>query len=252
MYTFLLLFYNVNMPDTLILPFFVVCLIWVTVSLAVGIGYSVNYQYYAPNGYWCWIQHRYLPAQYASEYAWMWLTALINIVLYIPLYFRLRGNIVVYGWSARWRWMENSKDAWGGVGSQSTPSAARNMLWFVLFHLSLPLYPLVPNDLRLFSQVSSRLCNHGPPHLRDPLPVVLLAQCLLPSNDVLRRPPRPQRRHQRGALHPHTTCPSSSPPTTLVEQSIVLVTRPRRHDAAARHRSESCVKHVLFADVAEA
>ncbi|KDQ09241.1 hypothetical protein BOTBODRAFT_37150 [Botryobasidium botryosum FD-172 SS1] len=129
-HTFVLLFFNVQMPSTPIVPSLVIVLIWLIVGLAVGIGSTVNPQYYAPTGYWCWIQHQYVAGQYASEYAWMWFTALVNIVLYVPLYFRLRGNITVGGRSIRWRWLKSSQDAWNGARANEASAAARKMLWY--------------------------------------------------------------------------------------------------------------------------
>ncbi|KAG9031593.1 hypothetical protein FRB95_002522 [Tulasnella sp. JGI-2019a] len=43
----------------------------------------------------CWISDGYDNSRLFAEYIWMWSAALINIAFYIPLYFRVRGNITV-------------------------------------------------------------------------------------------------------------------------------------------------------------
>lgn len=43
----------------------------------------------------CWINPKYLGSRIAGEYFWLWFTCILNIILYVPLYFYLRGNISV-------------------------------------------------------------------------------------------------------------------------------------------------------------
>lgn len=45
--------------------------------------------------FWCWIGSKYEAERIAGEYFWLWACALISIVLYLILFFRLRGNIDV-------------------------------------------------------------------------------------------------------------------------------------------------------------
>lgn len=41
----------------------------------------------------CWITSSYPAQRIALEYAWMWMAALINIILYIPITLVLKGFI---------------------------------------------------------------------------------------------------------------------------------------------------------------
>ena len=45
--------------------------------------------------YWCWI-HGYLVWRIFSEYVWMWIALFVSLVVYIPLYFWMRGYLLVH------------------------------------------------------------------------------------------------------------------------------------------------------------
>ncbi|QRV81876.1 G protein coupled glucose receptor regulating Gpa2 protein [Ceratobasidium sp. AG-Ba] len=85
--------------------------------------------FYAPTPYWCWISQQYSKERIAGEYIWLWLAGFGNILLYIPLFFILRGNVVWdqdQGWrSLRWRRLSSSlpgRSAEGLVGPEDTES----------------------------------------------------------------------------------------------------------------------------------
>jgi hypothetical protein len=44
--------------------------------------------------YWCWISSHYFVERLAGEYLWLWI-ALISAILYIPLYFWVKGYLEV-------------------------------------------------------------------------------------------------------------------------------------------------------------
>ncbi|KAF8604760.1 hypothetical protein BDV93DRAFT_573187 [Ceratobasidium sp. AG-I] len=48
--------------------------------------------FFAPTGHWCWINHKYFWEGVLGEYMWMWMAGVGNIVVYIPLFFVLRGH----------------------------------------------------------------------------------------------------------------------------------------------------------------
>ncbi|KAJ3517235.1 hypothetical protein NLJ89_g633 [Agrocybe chaxingu] len=52
--------------------------------------------------YWCWISSHYLLWRIFAEYIWFWITLAFSILVYIPLYFWVRGNIVIHD-PAWWR-----------------------------------------------------------------------------------------------------------------------------------------------------
>jgi hypothetical protein len=45
--------------------------------------------------YWCWIGDRYTAERIFGQYLWLWLTLLVSIMSYIPLFFWARGYITV-------------------------------------------------------------------------------------------------------------------------------------------------------------
>ncbi|KZT40448.1 hypothetical protein SISSUDRAFT_477102 [Sistotremastrum suecicum HHB10207 ss-3] len=68
----------------------IVSLIWSFVILVTSISLGVHRNrvdpYYGNTKYWCWIRSpTYWKDGIALEYAWMWMTALVNILLYIPV-----------------------------------------------------------------------------------------------------------------------------------------------------------------------
>jgi len=53
-----------------------------------------------PSPYWCWIGAR--PGlQIGGEYVWLWIAALVSILLYVPLFFVIRGNLDI---DEHWWW----------------------------------------------------------------------------------------------------------------------------------------------------
>ncbi|KDQ15112.1 hypothetical protein BOTBODRAFT_174281 [Botryobasidium botryosum FD-172 SS1] len=134
-HTFSVLFFKWSPPTSPRLAACVVAAIWTFCILVVVIGSSVNPGYYGPNGYWCWITEKYHAQQIASEYAWMWATAFLNVLLYIPLFFILRGNILVTGYHIEWR-RTREKEAWETPDrSRRDTAIARQMLWYPLAYI---------------------------------------------------------------------------------------------------------------------
>ncbi|KAF8515580.1 hypothetical protein JB92DRAFT_2914550, partial [Gautieria morchelliformis] len=77
--------------------YLIVAAIWIYVILFAVIGATVfddgDNRYITPEPYWCWIGSRHTGAQLAGEYVWMWLCALVSLILYVPLCFCLGGYI---------------------------------------------------------------------------------------------------------------------------------------------------------------
>lgn len=71
--------------------------VWVFVALLILLGNVLNRKsgkgYERPTPYWCWIGEPYLKWRILGEYVWFWMTLLVSIITYIPLYFWSRGNI---------------------------------------------------------------------------------------------------------------------------------------------------------------
>ncbi|KIM89215.1 hypothetical protein PILCRDRAFT_61176, partial [Piloderma croceum F 1598] len=79
-------------------------IIWLFILLFVVVGITVHTGggnfYETPTPYWCWIGERYTAERIFGQYLWLWLTLLVSILSYIPLFFWARGYITVD--SQRW------------------------------------------------------------------------------------------------------------------------------------------------------
>jgi len=75
--------------------------VWILTGLLVGINIAANgmYDFYGPTGFWCWILPEYSVQRTATDFAFMWITAAINIVAYVVLALYLRGYIETARWS---------------------------------------------------------------------------------------------------------------------------------------------------------
>ncbi|KAI9508436.1 hypothetical protein F5148DRAFT_1149032 [Russula earlei] len=78
---------------------FTLCL-WITVGLVVAINMGVDgaYHFYGPTGFWCWIASKYSIQRIAADYAFFWITAASNIVIYSILFLYIKGYIATNGW----------------------------------------------------------------------------------------------------------------------------------------------------------
>ncbi|KAG8893797.1 hypothetical protein FRB99_001703 [Tulasnella sp. 403] len=92
-HTFLVLVMQWRPPDDLRLPLGIVATIWVYLLCAFTIPGSVLDNYYGATLYWCGIEVRWIGLHLALEYSIYWITAIINICLYVPLFLYLRGNL---------------------------------------------------------------------------------------------------------------------------------------------------------------
>lgn len=129
LHTFFVLFFRWSPPSSPFLAFVTIGLIWFIIVLDIVIGNATHEHYFGQNGHWCWINDKYHAEEIASEYLWMWFTALLNVFLYVLLFFCLRGNIVVMGSRIRWRWI-GAGETWVFPDIALHHAAiARRMLW---------------------------------------------------------------------------------------------------------------------------
>ncbi|KZV75490.1 hypothetical protein PENSPDRAFT_748391 [Peniophora sp. CONT] len=68
------------------------------VILVVDIAVNGSRTFYGNTGYWCWITARFPVQRMVLDYVWMFIACLFNIVAYVPLYFVLKGTLVLDGW----------------------------------------------------------------------------------------------------------------------------------------------------------
>ncbi|EKM56586.1 uncharacterized protein PHACADRAFT_253801 [Phanerochaete carnosa HHB-10118-sp] len=87
------------------LPLLVVSAIWIAIALIIGISFATHRHkvYYGDTQYWCWITSEYPVQRIVLEYLWMWITAFVNIALYIPMALAILydATVAVNGWHVR-------------------------------------------------------------------------------------------------------------------------------------------------------
>jgi len=116
----------------LISAYVVVALIWLFVTLFVSISVAVHTKgsdhYETPTPFWCWIGNgqRYNAERIAGEYFWLWLTLLVSIFTYGPLFFWMRGNITVD--PKRW-----CKVRFHAKKSENPPEATRRSMCMIAY-----------------------------------------------------------------------------------------------------------------------
>ncbi|KAI8985552.1 hypothetical protein BD414DRAFT_488459 [Trametes punicea] len=59
--------------------------------------------FYAISGYWCWIQDEYPAERLTLDYMIMFISALLSFVMYVLVFLRLRGNVMLHGWRLSFR-----------------------------------------------------------------------------------------------------------------------------------------------------
>jgi len=98
-HTFAVLVFRWRPNNTPTVAIIVVSAIWLFVILLISISFATHKgkDYYGNTQYWCWITSQYPAQRIALEYFWMWFTALLNIVLYVPIALVLKGIITVRG-----------------------------------------------------------------------------------------------------------------------------------------------------------
>jgi len=79
----------------------VVATIWSFIAVFVAVAMTVNrnqqFSFIGPAPYWCWL-NQYgvgLGWKMAAEYLWMWVTLGVSILVYVPLYLWMRGNLII-------------------------------------------------------------------------------------------------------------------------------------------------------------
>ncbi|KAH9888857.1 hypothetical protein C8Q73DRAFT_708429 [Cubamyces lactineus] len=66
--------------------------------------------FYAISGYWCWIQDEYPSERITLDYMIMFISALLSFSMYILVFLRLRGNVMLHGWRLSFRFRKGPTD----------------------------------------------------------------------------------------------------------------------------------------------
>ena len=118
--------------------------------------------YYGVAGYWCWITPAYSVERYTTSYLFMFVSAVLSFVLYLLVFFRLRGNITLSGYKLyfhRHPKLRVGRTSDGTsvstddrrVGSHLT-RVAQHMLWYPLVYTLL----VLPQAAARFASFSGR------------------------------------------------------------------------------------------------
>ncbi|EJD41553.1 hypothetical protein AURDEDRAFT_169448 [Auricularia subglabra TFB-10046 SS5] len=115
---------------------------------------------FGPTPYWCWFSERYKYARIPMTYLWFWISTVLSIFLYVPVYLRVRGNLHVEG-RYTWRLTPRRDDIPLRIDSRFNPvQQSRKML----------LYPIVYTVLIVPMSVLRWIVNFRPgKHVAAPL-----------------------------------------------------------------------------------
>ncbi|KZS90734.1 family A G protein-coupled receptor-like protein [Sistotremastrum niveocremeum HHB9708] len=170
--------------------FVIVGLIWIFVILITLVSYGVHKAagqvYYGNTRYWCWIRSPYsLPDGIALQYGWFWLTAAINLVLYISVAVTLLKS------------KRRCRNAQMPEGQRSLQKIAFQMTWYPIIYL-ITITPMSITRLWIFTNP-----EHPPPFAATALAAVLLTLSGV-FNAVLFSITRPTLIPQKGHDHDPT------------------------------------------------
>ncbi|KAL5528637.1 hypothetical protein ACEPAF_7773 [Sanghuangporus sanghuang] len=91
-----------------ILMFVLLVAVWSFIAALVAMGPFILQNkskgpYFNISGYWCWISEKYETEQFVLEYMIMFISAVASFILYVLVFLKLRGNLLVAGGRFRFR-----------------------------------------------------------------------------------------------------------------------------------------------------
>ncbi|KAF7298131.1 Git3 domain-containing protein [Mycena chlorophos] len=89
--------------------------------------------FYGISGYWCWIAPRWSGARVGLDYLFMFVAAFFSFILYMLVFLRMRGNVIVEGRSISFRF--SGATQWRGkhFGEQSLKIARQMLLYPIAY-----------------------------------------------------------------------------------------------------------------------
>ncbi|KAI0093426.1 hypothetical protein BDY19DRAFT_425166 [Irpex rosettiformis] len=84
--------------------------------------------FFAISGYWCWISDQYTVSRITLDYMFMFISAALSFILYILIFMKLRGNIVVVGTRVRFRMRRGTDAVTGLAADDEIVAIAKTML----------------------------------------------------------------------------------------------------------------------------
>ncbi|KAF8521442.1 hypothetical protein BU17DRAFT_88014 [Hysterangium stoloniferum] len=152
------------------------------ISIAAGIHSKPDNPFYAPTPYWCWVSSNFPSERITGEYGWLWLTALVSLLLYVVLYLFLRGNIVhcQNSWiKLEFRWITQRKPVIPGS------SAAKDAFIMLLYPISYICLIIGSSIVRWIDFVPQAHNSQHPDQQIVPVAVIFLAQSILALSGVV-------------------------------------------------------------------
>ncbi|KAH9852137.1 hypothetical protein C2E23DRAFT_827684 [Lenzites betulinus] len=103
------------------------------VSAGPGLVQKVDHgPFYAISGYWCWIADDYPTERITMDYMIMFLSAALSFVMYVLVFLKLRGNVMLHGWRLSFRFGRvKSEHSARSVDSHAV-NVAKSMLLYPL------------------------------------------------------------------------------------------------------------------------
>ncbi|KIP11516.1 hypothetical protein PHLGIDRAFT_114372 [Phlebiopsis gigantea 11061_1 CR5-6] len=89
-----------------------------------------NGPFYGISGYWCWIAEGYPVARIVLDYLFMFVSAGLSFVLYILVFCRIRGNLLVAGRRVRLRLHRSTDSSRGLSADDQTIAVTKQMLLY--------------------------------------------------------------------------------------------------------------------------
>jgi len=125
-HTFFTVFLQVTVPRWT--RYVVTILIWATVATTSLIGpFMIQTPERGPwwgiSSQWCWTTDNYRLSRFTTEYMFMFATAFLNFLLYLPVFLRLKGFFRGTGWHTRVQFSRQ-------MVSAETLRVANHMLWY--------------------------------------------------------------------------------------------------------------------------
>ncbi|KAG8986477.1 hypothetical protein FRB95_007857 [Tulasnella sp. JGI-2019a] len=154
-HTFTTIFFRWPNPSRGLVPSIVISSICVFLIISTIVPAITLPEFWDVSGNWCWISpHRYKKQWIGLEYVFIWAAMIAGFLIYIPVFLRLRGNIVIQPRNGRvpkvsWAWVKKV-DAWNMSNTEKRErDVARQMLAYPIAYTILYLAQSVMRILQL-------------------------------------------------------------------------------------------------------
>ncbi|KAI0367027.1 hypothetical protein BV20DRAFT_1001359 [Pilatotrama ljubarskyi] len=130
--------------------------------------------FYGISGYWCWIQGEYPSERITLDYMIMFMSAFLSLVMYVLIFLRLRGNIVLHGWRVSFRFRPKASEPAPTSVDTHVINVAKKMLLYPVAYTIL----LVPIAICRFTEATGHEVPFAMTIVSYVLPLSVLSQSL--------------------------------------------------------------------------